>query len=337
MTADFHTNSNPKSNILALPNTSQHTPTPAPPSLIQGQTRQHISDTNTTSAKFVPKDITIETIKNQAALMSKSASPSLSESVPQSATESSADLTTTTRNTIIFQNFDENAIKDKSIQTQLLFGRKMNKLSKPPPNPICVITNLPARYRDPKTGLPYYNAYAYREIQRLSRGEHRWSKILNAWVGSGTVAARGVPERFLNPNAPSKTAEEKAKLAQAKEQAAQKKEDELQAKVNQPQPQPQPQQQETQQSPPLQLQTKPVQTPMQQSQQTSQQQPPQQPSQQVQQPIRSQQPPPPSPIPAVAEASKTQNVTSQPQPQSLPMAHALPESQSQPHVQPPPT
>lgn len=70
----------------------------------------------------------------------------------------------------------------------------------PSPAPLCVITNHPARYRDPRTGLPYYNAYAYREIQRLIRNEYRWSCALNAWVGSGTYAARGVPERFLNPN-----------------------------------------------------------------------------------------------------------------------------------------
>jgi vacuolar protein sorting-associated protein 72 len=35
---------------------------------------------------------------------------------------------TAIRNTIIFQNFDENAIRDKTVQTQILFGRKMNKL-----------------------------------------------------------------------------------------------------------------------------------------------------------------------------------------------------------------
>lgn len=81
----------------------------------------------------------------------------------------------------------------------------------PTPAPICVITNHIARYRDPKTGLPYYNVFAYREIQRLRRGEHRWSKILGAWVGSGTVGARGVPERFLNPDAPRKAAEDKSK------------------------------------------------------------------------------------------------------------------------------
>lgn len=34
----------------------------------------------------------------------------------------------TTRDAIIYQNFDENAIRDKNVQTQVLFGRKMGRL-----------------------------------------------------------------------------------------------------------------------------------------------------------------------------------------------------------------
>lgn len=62
---------------------------------------------------------------------------------------------------------------------------------------MCAITSYPARYRDPATGLAYCNAYAYREIQRLQRGEYHWSKLVGAYVGQGTYAARGVPARFL--------------------------------------------------------------------------------------------------------------------------------------------
>ncbi|KAI0850988.1 YL1-domain-containing protein [Daldinia vernicosa] len=107
-----------------------------------------------------------------------------------------------TRNCIILQNFNENAIKEKAVQNQILFGKDMAKLSKPTPAPRCVITNHPARYKDPKTGLPYYNAYAFREIQKLWRGEYRWSRLAGAWMGSGSYAATGVPARFLNPDAP---------------------------------------------------------------------------------------------------------------------------------------
>ncbi|KAI1268667.1 YL1-domain-containing protein [Xylariaceae sp. FL1019] len=108
-----------------------------------------------------------------------------------------------TRNCIIMQNFNDNAIKDKSVQTRILFNKEMNKLPKPSPAPRCVITNHPAKYRDPKTGLPYYNAYAYKEIRKLCDGEYKWSSMLGAWVGTGAQAAQGVPARFLDPHAPA--------------------------------------------------------------------------------------------------------------------------------------
>ncbi|KAG5915708.1 hypothetical protein E4U61_004328 [Claviceps capensis] len=135
-----------------------------------------------------------------------------------------------TRNGIIYQNFSEAAMRDRNIQILVLFGRKMSRLPSkssltfPPiplsPNgvrkrkfsstspgpaapPVCVITNNPARYQDPKTGLPFYNMYAYKELQRLYHGDYNWSRLIGAWVGSGSCAAKGVPERFLNPKAES--------------------------------------------------------------------------------------------------------------------------------------
>ncbi|RWA05658.1 hypothetical protein EKO27_g9440 [Xylaria grammica] len=99
-------------------------------------------------------------------------------------------------------NFNENAVKDKSVQTRILFGREMNKLPKPGPAVRCVITNHPARYRDPRTGLPYYNAYAFKRIQKLYGGEYKWSNLIGAWIGSEPSAAMGVPVRFVDPNAP---------------------------------------------------------------------------------------------------------------------------------------
>ncbi|KAI1429325.1 YL1 nuclear protein-domain-containing protein [Xylaria sp. FL1777] len=107
-----------------------------------------------------------------------------------------------TRNCIILQNFNENAVKDKSVQTRILFGREMSKLPKHGPAIRCVITNHPARYRDPKTGLPYYNAYAFKQIQKLYSGEYKWSSLIGAWIGSEISAAAGVPARFVDPDAP---------------------------------------------------------------------------------------------------------------------------------------
>ncbi|KAJ4391341.1 hypothetical protein N0V93_004958 [Gnomoniopsis smithogilvyi] len=119
-----------------------------------------------------------------------------------------------TRACIILQDFNEDAIKKPDVQTQILFGWKMNKLAKPPQPPLCVITNHPARYRDPKTGLPYYNTYAFKEIQKLIKRDFKWSKALGTWVGNGTDAAKGVPDRFLRPE----TEEERKERLERKEQ-----------------------------------------------------------------------------------------------------------------------
>ena len=39
----------------------------------------------------------------------------------------------------------------------------------------CVITGLPARYRDPRTGIPYATTEAYATIERVLRGEFVWT------------------------------------------------------------------------------------------------------------------------------------------------------------------
>ncbi|POR32221.1 Uncharacterized protein TPAR_07571 [Tolypocladium paradoxum] len=217
----------PKSNVLAPPNTSQQS---APPSMQRQSPRPERPVTAATPAAPEPKPaVAREThpqpILNEAAPASKSASPSLSEA-PQPPAEPARN-STTARNAIIYRSFDENAIRDKTVQTQILFGRKMAKLSKPTPAPLCAITNHPARYRDSRTGLPYYNATAYREIQRLHRGDYRWSRLIGAWVGSGTLAARGVPERFLHPEPDEerkkRLEEKKRKAEEAKAKAEEEK------------------------------------------------------------------------------------------------------------------
>ncbi|KAF8851762.1 YL1-domain-containing protein [Acephala macrosclerotiorum] len=100
-------------------------------------------------------------------------------------------------NYLILENFDETLIKDKNVQTQILFNRKFVKVPRSKAShELCAITGYPAKYRDPSTGLPYCNQYAYKEIQKLKKGEYRWSKLVGAYVGLGTYAARGVPDRF---------------------------------------------------------------------------------------------------------------------------------------------
>ncbi|PSR94578.1 YL1 nuclear protein-domain-containing protein [Coniella lustricola] len=123
-----------------------------------------------------------------------------------------------TRSCIILQDFDDDAVKKPEVQTQILFGRRMTKLGKPPQPPLCVITNHPARYRDPKTGLPFYNAHAFKEIQKLIKGDFRWSQAMGTWVGKGEEAAKGVPTRFLRPE----TEEERKERLERKEQEKKK-------------------------------------------------------------------------------------------------------------------
>lgn len=120
----FGLQSSPKSHVLAPPNTSQQRPAPLP--TLSVKTQDHLPSTGLSSTEAVILNQPLQSLKNEAEIASGSVSPSISE--PPTATGSSADLTTT-RNTIILQNFDETAIRDKSVQTHILFGRKMNKLS----------------------------------------------------------------------------------------------------------------------------------------------------------------------------------------------------------------
>jgi len=83
-------------------------------------------------------------------------------------------------------------------------------LAEPAPAPHCVITNHHALYKDPETGLPFFNSYAYKKIHSLRRGEYKWSALLGSWVGTGTVAARGVPAGFLGGAPEEETAKEGA-------------------------------------------------------------------------------------------------------------------------------
>ena len=61
---------------------------------------------------------------------------------------------------------------------------------------LCAITGLTAQYRDPQTGLPYANSYAYAELQKLRNGGSRWSTLLGCYVGPMTTPAGGVPDEF---------------------------------------------------------------------------------------------------------------------------------------------
>ncbi|KAL2754722.1 hypothetical protein ACRALDRAFT_1063511 [Sodiomyces alcalophilus JCM 7366] len=198
----------PMSNVLAPPNAIQR---PSPPSVhsVTGSEDQPPlaklvfpnSHSGLSAAQPRPPETTPPTSQNPTShpQLLSAASPRSEQRLSDRRPGDPSAGSKTTRHAIVLQDFDETLIRDKMSQLQVLFGqRKLSKLPKPPPATLCAITNHPARYRDARTGLPYFNSYAYRELQRLRRGDYRFGALIGAWVGSGSYAAKGVPERFLD-------------------------------------------------------------------------------------------------------------------------------------------
>ncbi|KAL4974497.1 YL1 nuclear protein-domain-containing protein [Aspergillus desertorum] len=104
----------------------------------------------------------------------------------------------------ILENFDDKTAQspDFNIYFNVKKPPRLTKIS----SSLCVITSLPSRYRDPETSLPFANSYAYHEIRHTTAQKYSWSPMLGCYVGPAGIAARGVPERFLDPNAKESTA-----------------------------------------------------------------------------------------------------------------------------------
>ncbi|KAL4735066.1 YL1 nuclear protein-domain-containing protein, partial [Aspergillus similis] len=104
----------------------------------------------------------------------------------------------------ILENFDDRTAqsRDFSIYFNAKKPPRLTKIS----SSLCVITSLPSRYRDPDTSLPFANSYAYHEIRHTTAQKYTWSPMLGCYVGPAGIAARGVPDRFLDPNAKESTA-----------------------------------------------------------------------------------------------------------------------------------
>lgn len=101
-----------------------------------------------------------------------------------------------TRNLVILSHFDDLTAKHR---TEYAFFNNNRKTAKPPKHAqeLCAITSLPARYRDPATGLAYANSFAYKKLQEVKSHGFAWSGMLGCYVGQAGVAARGVPDGFL--------------------------------------------------------------------------------------------------------------------------------------------
>ncbi|KAK7538677.1 YL1 nuclear protein-domain-containing protein [Phyllosticta citribraziliensis] len=128
------------------------------------------------------------------------------------------------RNLLTLHNHDNLRARDRDALARALFHWPPNTPIALPPRPppgrgarnahlphreLCCITAQPAKYRDPLTGLPYADKFAFRSIRRFVagmvgrgvEGRVRWSNLLGAFVGprgegGRVVAAKGVPERF---------------------------------------------------------------------------------------------------------------------------------------------
>lgn len=125
----YSTPSSPKSNVLAPPNTTQRpSPLSLPPSTPAAASQSAASKPQPLAPKPTktqdPPHTTDPTKPHDASGTPKPADAQVS------AAEANASRT---RTAMILQNFDESVIKDKVVQTQILFGRKMSRLQSTPP------------------------------------------------------------------------------------------------------------------------------------------------------------------------------------------------------------
>lgn len=74
---------------------------------------------------------------------------------------------------------------------------------------VCPITGLPAKYRDPRSGIPFANREAFANLRAIIKGEFRWS---GNGVDPGNVAEDNSRQSALTSKSASKKAEQPKKL-----------------------------------------------------------------------------------------------------------------------------
>ena len=57
------------------------------------------------------------------------------------------------------------------------------------PRERCPITGLAANYLDPRTGVPYANAFAFQEINKILEHEYVWNEEFGCYVGQEEVVS----------------------------------------------------------------------------------------------------------------------------------------------------
>ena len=105
-----------------------------------------------------------------------------------------------TRNLVILDKFDDLSSNGRR-DFQFFYNKKSAKLAKPD-REMCPITSNQAKYRDPSTGIPYANSFAFKKLQELKKHQYTWSSMLDCFVGKSGLVARGVPESFLGVGIP---------------------------------------------------------------------------------------------------------------------------------------
>lgn len=120
-----------------------------------------------------------------------------SQKLPTQSQPLPPEITHSTRNLVILANFESIPPSDRGEFGVFYNSRKAPKLTKVNQE-LCPITSLPARYRDPTTGVGYANSYAYKKLMELKEYKFIWSGMLGCYVGTAGVVARGVPEGFLS-------------------------------------------------------------------------------------------------------------------------------------------
>ena len=95
---------------------------------------------------------------------------------------------------------DALALKEPSMQDSVLMKARKTSIKvhgKLPEKEKCLVTGMPARYRDPRTGVPYANIAAFKQLRTNDSAERytngRWSTLLGQYVGSDLDAPAAVP------------------------------------------------------------------------------------------------------------------------------------------------
>lgn len=102
-----------------------------------------------------------------------------------------------TKNLLILDDFDELSVTERNTYGVFFNTKRSAKPSKHSAT-LCPITMMPAKYRDPATGIGYANMYAYKVLQELKQHKFVWSSMLGCYIGrDGAPIARGCPEGFL--------------------------------------------------------------------------------------------------------------------------------------------